>query len=176
MSTESLSFQERWYRTSTWYSKVDPATPRARAKQQPGPKPKCLENRVYKVQGPIQRVKRSYSREKKIEVLMFLIHHRLPKDSDEDNEIEYRCPTGITLPINGSQDHQLQIKGIPASDSVIGDGGLTSPAPTDPALDIELETFYHSIPASGDDSDAFEYTWVIEDYVHTITPSAAPPR
>ncbi|KAF8417272.1 hypothetical protein BGX38DRAFT_1070071, partial [Terfezia claveryi] len=58
--------------------------------ERPGPKPKCLESRVYKVRGPIQRVQRSYSREKKIEVLMFLIHHRLPKDNDQD---EYRCPT-----------------------------------------------------------------------------------
>ena len=35
-------------------------------------------------------------------------------------------------------------------------------------LDIELEMFYHSIPASCDDTDAFEYTWLIEDYVHNI--------
>ncbi|KAF8418796.1 hypothetical protein EV426DRAFT_708996 [Tirmania nivea] len=79
---------------------------------------------------------------------------------------------GITLPINGSQDDRLQIKSIPASDFVIGDGEFTSPAPTDPALNVELETFYRSIPASGD--DAFEYTWVIEDYVH-ITSSTVPP-
>ncbi|RPB29326.1 hypothetical protein L211DRAFT_872096 [Terfezia boudieri ATCC MYA-4762] len=77
---------------------------------------------------------------------------------------------GITLPIDGSQVHRLQIKGIPASDFVIGNGEFPSPARTDPALDIELETFYRSIPARGDDCDAFEYTWVIEDYVHSITP------
>jgi len=37
-----------------------------------------------------------------------------------------------------------------------------------------LDLFYRSIPASGDDTGAFEYTWVIEDHVHTI-PSTAPP-
>ena len=68
------------------------ATPRAKAKQRPGPKPKALENRVYKVRGPIRRVERSYSREKKIEVLIFLMH-RLPKGGGEDDGIEYRCPT-----------------------------------------------------------------------------------
>lgn len=72
--------------------KAIPATPRAKAKQRPRPKPKTLENRVYKARGPIRRVERSYSREKKIEVLMFLMHHRVPKDDDEDDGIEYRCP------------------------------------------------------------------------------------
>jgi len=38
-----------------------------------------------------------------------------------------------------------------------------------------LETFYRSIPVSGDDTDALEYTWVIEDYVHTIPSSITPP-
>ncbi|KAF8448369.1 hypothetical protein BGX38DRAFT_1189847 [Terfezia claveryi] len=82
----------------TW--KSNPSTPRAKAKQRPGPKPKSLENRVYKIWEPIQKVKRSYSREKKIEVLMILIHHRLPQDGDENLEvddendgIEYRCLT-----------------------------------------------------------------------------------
>jgi len=31
---------------------------------------------------------------------------------------------GITLLIDGSQDDQLQIKGIPAADFVIGDGSV----------------------------------------------------
>ena len=57
--------------------KAIPATPQAKAKQRPGPKPKPLEDQVYKAKGLIRRVKRSYSREKKVEVLMFLIHHRI---------------------------------------------------------------------------------------------------
>ena len=40
------------------------------------------------------------------------------------------------------QDHQLQIKGIPAENSVIGDA-CPLPAPADPVLDTELESFYH---------------------------------
>lgn len=50
------------------------------------------------------------------------------------------------------------------------------PAPADPVVDIELETFYRSIPASRNDTDAFEYTWVIEDYVHNIPSTVVPPR
>jgi len=69
-----------------------PATPRAKMKLRPGRKPKPLEERVYRHVGPIQRVERTYSREKKVEVLMFLTHHRVPKDSHCD-WLEYRPPT-----------------------------------------------------------------------------------
>ncbi|RPB23139.1 hypothetical protein L211DRAFT_299297 [Terfezia boudieri ATCC MYA-4762] len=71
------------------------ATPQAKSKQRPGRKPKPLEDRVYKVRGPIRRIERSYSREKKGEVLMFLMHHRVPKDlkfDDDDDVVEYRPP------------------------------------------------------------------------------------
>jgi len=68
------------------------ATPREKARQRPGRKPKALEDRVYKARDPIRRVERSYSREKKVEVLMFLTHHRVPKFDDEDDRVEYRPP------------------------------------------------------------------------------------
>jgi len=43
-----------------------------------GPKPKPLAQRVFKLcAGPVKKVKRSYSKAKKIEVLMFMIQHRV---------------------------------------------------------------------------------------------------
>jgi len=43
----------------------------------PGPKPKPLSERLYKPPKPIQRIQRSYSRERKIEVILFREHHRV---------------------------------------------------------------------------------------------------
>ena len=43
----------------------------------PGPKSKPLNERPYKAPKPIQRIERSYSRERKIEVLQFLEHHQV---------------------------------------------------------------------------------------------------
>jgi len=83
---------------------------------------------------------------------------------------------GITLPIDGSQDHQLQIKGILATSFIIGDGSVDPESESrDSVSGAELETFYRSIPVSGDDTNTLEYTWVIEDYVHTIPSSITPP-
>jgi len=67
---------------------------------------------------------------------------------------------GITLPVDGSQDSKLAIKGIDSADISIGDGGK------DPTT-AELDKFYRFIPINGDDTDALEYTWALEDYVHT---------
>ena len=80
----------------------------------------------------------------------------------------------VLLLLLQSMEAKITSFGSKASDFVIGNGEFpqASPTPTDPALDIELETFYRSIPASG---DAFEYTWFIEDYVHGITSPTAPP-
>ena len=72
------------------YQPVTTRSPRARCR--PGPKPKPLSNRVYKPRGPIKRVRRTYSRERKIEVLLFLIHHRVPP-SQNSRSTEYRRPT-----------------------------------------------------------------------------------
>jgi len=83
---------------------------------------------------------------------------------------------GITLPIDGSQDHQLQIKDIPATSFVNGNGSVDPESESaDSVSSAELETCYCSIPVSGDDTNALEYTWVIEDYVHTIPSSITPP-
>ncbi|KAF2186694.1 hypothetical protein K469DRAFT_726176 [Zopfia rhizophila CBS 207.26] len=49
-------------------------------KKRPGPKPTPLDARPYKQHKPISRIERSYSRERKIEVLLFLIHHRVKDD------------------------------------------------------------------------------------------------
>jgi len=58
--------------------------------------------------------------------------------------------------IYGSQDHQLQVKGIPATSFVIGDGSVDPESESaDSVSGAELETFYRSIPVSGDDTDAF---------------------
>jgi hypothetical protein len=62
------------------------AGPRDRLR--PGPKPKPLEERKYTPRPPIKRVVRRFSREKQIEVLMFLTHHRVKMDNGS-----YRPPT-----------------------------------------------------------------------------------
>jgi len=58
---------------------------------------------------------------------------------------------GITLPVDGSQDSKLAIKGIDSADISKTDGGK------DPTT-TELDKFYRSIPINGDDTDALEYT------------------
>ena len=61
-----------------------------RERVRPGPKAKPMRNRVYKLRGPIRRIRRSYSRERKIEVLLFLLNHRVAAN---EAEAEYRRPT-----------------------------------------------------------------------------------
>lgn len=51
--------------------------------RRPGPKPKPLAERPYKPSKSVIRIQRSYSREKKICVLQFLLHHRIPRESNE---------------------------------------------------------------------------------------------
>lgn len=70
---------------------------------------------------------------------------------------------GVTLPVDGSCDHELAIKGIDPSKLQIGDGGHN------PLSDNEvLDRFYRSIPISDDDNELLEYTWSVEDYVHSF--------
>jgi hypothetical protein len=45
-------------------------------KKKPGPKPKSLVDRKA-IDKPVKRLQRSYSREKKIQVLTFLLHHKM---------------------------------------------------------------------------------------------------
>jgi len=61
-----------------------------RERVRPGRKAKPLSDRVYKLRGPIRRIRRSYSRERKIEVLLFLTNHRVAANAAET---EYRRPT-----------------------------------------------------------------------------------
>lgn len=62
--------------------------------RKPGPKPKALEDRVYKPSKPIKRREASYSRQKKIEVLKFLTHHKVFLDGSISHRPDrYREPT-----------------------------------------------------------------------------------
>src|ERR1700722_20194799 len=58
-----------------------------------GPKPKSLSERPYKPPKPIQRIQRSYSRERKIEVILFREHHRVPSIDPDTGLLVYRPPT-----------------------------------------------------------------------------------
>ncbi|KAG6252605.1 hypothetical protein E4U23_008646 [Claviceps purpurea] len=52
----------------------------------PGPKTTPLAPRGYVPPNPITRPERSYSRRRKIEVLSFLLHHRIHDDESPDSE------------------------------------------------------------------------------------------
>ncbi|KAH7014808.1 hypothetical protein EDB80DRAFT_706495 [Ilyonectria destructans] len=61
---------------------TDPKTPswvltEKKPLKKPGPKPKPLKDRPYKPSKPIVRPERSYSKKKKEEVILWLIHHRV---------------------------------------------------------------------------------------------------
>jgi hypothetical protein len=58
----------------------------------PGPKPKPLNKRFYKPPKCINRVERSYSREQKIEFILFQIHHRIQSITPITNLVSYRPP------------------------------------------------------------------------------------
>jgi Tc5 transposase DNA-binding domain len=59
----------------------------------PGPKPKPLSERLYKPPKPIQRIERSYSRERKIEVILFREHHRVQSIDLDTGLPIYQPPT-----------------------------------------------------------------------------------
>lgn len=61
-----------------------------RERGRPGPKAKPLSNGAYKLRCPIRRIRRSYSRQRKIEVLLFLLNHRVAANTAES---EYWRPT-----------------------------------------------------------------------------------
>ena len=50
------------------------------SKKRPGPKSTPLSERPYKQHKPVSRIERSYSRERKIQVIQFLIHHQVMDD------------------------------------------------------------------------------------------------
>ncbi|EAQ84094.1 predicted protein [Chaetomium globosum CBS 148.51] len=54
-------------------TRLPPAAP---VKKKPGPKPKSLIDRKV-VEKPVKRQQRSYSRERKLQVLTFLLHHKM---------------------------------------------------------------------------------------------------
>jgi hypothetical protein len=59
----------------------------------PGPKPKPLNKRTYKPVKPIERIERSYSRERKVQVILFREYHRI-RIIDPDTGLPiYRPPT-----------------------------------------------------------------------------------
>jgi hypothetical protein len=59
----------------------------------PGPKPKPLNERPYKPSKGIRRVERSYPKERKIEVILFRIHHRIQSITPRTKLVSYRPPT-----------------------------------------------------------------------------------
>ncbi|OJD32395.1 purine-cytosine permease fcy22 [Diplodia corticola] len=61
-----------------------PAAVPVRTRKKPGPKPRPLEQRAFALRKPVTRVERSYSKAKKIEVLMFLQHHRVLRTVNQD--------------------------------------------------------------------------------------------
>ena len=56
----------------------------------PGSKPKPLSERPYNPIKPIQRIERSYSRERKIEVIQFRKHHRVQSIDPDTGLLVYR--------------------------------------------------------------------------------------
>ena len=63
----------------------------------PGPKPKPLHERKYKPPKPIKRIERSYSRERKIEVILFRQHHRVQSIDLDTGLIVYLPPTFLQM-------------------------------------------------------------------------------
>jgi hypothetical protein len=61
--------------------------------KRPGPTPKPLANRQVKTLRQISRVERSYSRSKKIEVLTFILHHRVFDLTSFKSRDGYRPPS-----------------------------------------------------------------------------------
>ncbi|KAI0855431.1 DDE superfamily endonuclease-domain-containing protein [Xylaria cubensis] len=57
---------------------MTPAPTPVREALRPGPKPKGLKDRTYRTPKPIRRVERTYSKRRKVEVLLFLDNHRIP--------------------------------------------------------------------------------------------------
>ncbi|KAN0070089.1 hypothetical protein V8E54_011670 [Elaphomyces granulatus] len=66
------------------------------SKKRPGPKPTPLNERPYKQPKPISRIERSYPRERKIQVIQFLIHHRV-KDHQRCR-MRADCPNTEPMP------------------------------------------------------------------------------
>ena len=64
-----------------------------RSDRRPGPKPKPLNERPYKPPKPIKRTTRTYTRERKIEVIQFREHHRIQMVNPETGLVSYRPPT-----------------------------------------------------------------------------------
>jgi hypothetical protein len=82
-------------------------------KKKPKPSKQVLlsPRRNYTPPNPIKRVKRSYSRSRKKQVLLFLCHHRIPKtlSYSKDREfasVELRTPIPDT-PIPGTPIHEV---------------------------------------------------------------------
>jgi len=67
--------------------------PSPRERLRPGPKPKPHATRPYRPQGPIQRIPRSYSKARKVEVLLFLLHHRVAVEDTAQSQ--FRPPTKL---------------------------------------------------------------------------------
>ena len=61
--------------------------------RRPGPIPKGINNTTWTLPQPTQRVERSYSKEKKVAILLFRHHHRVLAPNRFTYKLEYRQPT-----------------------------------------------------------------------------------
>ncbi|TPX11694.1 uncharacterized protein E0L32_007673 [Thyridium curvatum] len=78
--------------------------PAAKVHKKRGPKPKPLSERVSKATNPITRPTRRYSRKRKIEVLMYLIHHRVAEPPQPLNARHRRRRLFGTAPVHNIED------------------------------------------------------------------------
>ena len=61
------------------------------------PKPKPINKRPYKPPKPINQVKRSYSRERKIKVILFWLHYQIPSIDLDTGLLVYKPPTFLQM-------------------------------------------------------------------------------
>lgn len=73
--------------------KPKPAVYPPKPKMKPGPKPKPLSERVYKPRGPIKQVQRTYSAEKKLAVVHWMMNHKVYAPTSFNAVDGYRKPS-----------------------------------------------------------------------------------
>lgn len=65
-----------------------------KVRKKPGPKPKPLSERKFKERPPVQRIERSYSAEKRREVVMWLLHAKIPSPAGYRDTVDgFRKPS-----------------------------------------------------------------------------------
>jgi len=102
-----------------------PAGPRKKVR--PGPKPLPLEARSFRQRvGLIKKVRRAYRRVRKVEVILFLMHHQVPISVRVENT-QFRQPT--------HSEASISVVHEPSGLEPFEPGGATSRASSSPGLD-----------------------------------------